>query len=246
MVEDILRLALESLGSGSYERIRGLLMRRLGAEPSSVLLNDPSEFIRALKDSLGGEADSCLTAIATVLRARGVDIDKDKLEGILMKGDREEVRRIFLGGLPGRDIYGRILMDQLDIIGRRRVRAAILSSILIGTAIFLFTYLMTIILQYYIPPDLRATSLFIGAVISVVVAIENYLIMMPKLPSGARIKVKVVDQEALKGSILSGYLKAGETKLDLLKFSRELGVTPNEVMKEIDRLRREGKLSIEF
>jgi len=248
-VEEILRLAFESLGEGRYERARDLLNRKLGRDPSSVLLEDPSGFLSALRDSLGREAEDFLVAMAAILRARGLDIDKGKLEELL-KGDKERVRSIFLNEGFGGDIYGKLLASKLDEIRRRRIRITILSSILLGVGIFLFILLMVLALEYYIPPNFRTGVLSLGAIISIVFAIENYLINMPKAPSGSfSIKITVLDPEALRGSLLSAlsYRRPGETvEIDTLKSSMELSVTPTELLSEIHRLMREGKIAIKF
>jgi len=248
-VEETLKLVFESLGEGRYERARELLAQRLGKDPSSVLLEDPSLFLRVLRDSLGREAEDFLIAMAAVLRARGLDMNKEKLEELL-KGDKERVRSIFLNERSRGDIYGKLLANRLDEIRRRRIRIAILSSILLGVGIFLFISLLVLALGYYIPPNLRTGVLSLGAIISITLAIQNYLINMPGASSrGLWIEIVVLDPEALRGSMLSALSdrRSGETvKIDLAKSSVDLSVTPAELVNEIHRLMREGKITIKF
>jgi|GEM_PF-1760989 len=248
-VEEILKLVFESLGEGRYERARDLLTQRFGRDPSSVLLEDPSRFLSGLRDSLGREAEDFLVAMAAVLRARGLDMNKEKLEELL-RGDRERVRSIFLKEGSGGDTYGKLLANRLDEIRRRRIRIAILSSILLGVGIFLFIFLLVLALGYYIPPNLRTGVLSLGAIISITLAIQNYLINMPKTPSGGfPIKITILDPEALRGSILSAlsYRRPGETvEIDIVKSSIDLSVAPTELINEIHRLMREGKITIKF
>jgi len=249
-VEDILKLVFESLGEGKYERARDLLAQRLGEDPSSVLLRDPSRFLWGLRESLGREAEDLLVAMAAVLRARGRDIDKEKLEELLKGGDREAVRSIFLNQGSRGGIYGKLLANRLDEIRRRRIKITILSSILLGAGIFLLTFLMVLALGYYIPPNFRTGVLSLGAIISIILAIENYIINMPRTSArGFPIKIAVIDPEALKGSMLStlSHRRPGEVvEIDIVNLSIDLSVAPAELINEINRLMREGKIAIKF
>lgn len=244
------REACESLGEGYFELLRGLLSPHLGEDPFSRVLDDPRGFLRSLRVALGSEADSFLAALASTLRCRGAEVNAKSLESTLESGDRARVRALFeSAGANLLEGYRELVLNQLSGLYASRRRRIVLSSLLLGAITFSLIYLITLMLRDYVAEQTLGFILMIGSIISVALALENYMINTSGVPKALfLVRVRVVDASSLSKTRLPELIESirGSGEFDLIELSRATSIPLPDLMRELLYLQREGAVRLEF